>query len=247
MRLFLDDAVLRPVARGPAGVGRRLRPLLPAAGLLLRHVRAGRAGAELPRPLRPDDVGPDRQQRRRRCSCWRPTCSPSARPRARRSRAASPPAPSCCWASARRWASWSSCWCWCPTCARPASASGPRFDFRGSGLGHTLRLGVWTVLFVVVNQVAYTVVVRLASRGTVGGPGGPGRRDRGHRLHDLLQLVPAHDGAALDHHGLAGDRDAPAALEVRRRGRPRRGRAGGVLDAAVGVRPGGARSRCCSR
>lgn len=50
----------------------------------------------------------------------------------------------------------------------------PRFDFRGTGLGHTLRLGVWTVLFVVVNQIAYTVVVRLASRGTVGsGPGGP--------------------------------------------------------------------------
>ena len=44
----------------------------------------------------------------------------------------------------------------------------PRFDFRGAGLGHTLRLGLWTVLFVVVNQVAYTVVVRLASSGTVG-------------------------------------------------------------------------------
>ena len=43
----------------------------------------------------------------------------------------------------------------------------PRFDFRGTGLGHTLRLGVWTVLFVVVNQIAYTVVVRLASSGTV--------------------------------------------------------------------------------
>jgi len=42
----------------------------------------------------------------------------------------------------------------------------PRYDFRNSGLGHTLRLGVWTVLFVVVNQVAYTVVVRLASGGT---------------------------------------------------------------------------------
>jgi putative peptidoglycan lipid II flippase len=44
----------------------------------------------------------------------------------------------------------------------------PRFDFRGSGLGHTLRLGWWTVLFVVVNQIAYTVVVRLASSGTAG-------------------------------------------------------------------------------
>jgi putative peptidoglycan lipid II flippase len=42
----------------------------------------------------------------------------------------------------------------------------PRYDFVGSGLGHTLRLGIWTVLFVVVNQVAYTVVVRLASGGT---------------------------------------------------------------------------------
>ncbi len=45
----------------------------------------------------------------------------------------------------------------------------PRFDFRGTGLGHTLRLGTWTVAFVVVNQVAYTVVVRLASGGTTGG------------------------------------------------------------------------------
>ncbi|MCW2782766.1 MAG: integral rane protein MviN [Marmoricola sp.] len=42
----------------------------------------------------------------------------------------------------------------------------PRFDFRGTGLGHTMRLGTWTVLFVVVNQIAYTVVVRLASKGT---------------------------------------------------------------------------------
>jgi putative peptidoglycan lipid II flippase len=41
-----------------------------------------------------------------------------------------------------------------------------RYDFRRTGLGHTLRLGVWTVLFVIVNQVAYTVVVRLASGGT---------------------------------------------------------------------------------
>src|SRR4051794_331480 len=42
----------------------------------------------------------------------------------------------------------------------------PRFDFLGTGLSHTFRLGVWTVLFVVVNQIAYTVVVRLASGGT---------------------------------------------------------------------------------
>ena len=42
----------------------------------------------------------------------------------------------------------------------------PRFDFHHTGLGHTLRLGLWTVLFVVVNQIAYTIVVRLASGGT---------------------------------------------------------------------------------
>ncbi len=42
----------------------------------------------------------------------------------------------------------------------------PRFDFRGTGLGHTFRLATWTVLFVLVNQLAYTVVVRLASGGT---------------------------------------------------------------------------------
>ncbi|HYO40585.1 MAG TPA: murein biosynthesis integral membrane protein MurJ [Nocardioidaceae bacterium] len=42
----------------------------------------------------------------------------------------------------------------------------PRFDFRGTGLGHTLRLGTWTVLFVLVNQIAYTVVVKIASSGT---------------------------------------------------------------------------------
>jgi putative peptidoglycan lipid II flippase len=44
----------------------------------------------------------------------------------------------------------------------------PRFDFRRTGLGHTLRLGTWTVLFVIVNQIAYTIVVRLASGGTTG-------------------------------------------------------------------------------
>jgi putative peptidoglycan lipid II flippase len=42
----------------------------------------------------------------------------------------------------------------------------PRFDLRNSGLGHTLRLGVWTVLFVIANQIAYAVVVHLASTGT---------------------------------------------------------------------------------
>jgi putative peptidoglycan lipid II flippase len=50
----------------------------------------------------------------------------------------------------------------------------PRFDFRGTGLGHTLRLGVWTVLFVIVNQAAFVVVVRLASGGTAASTDGTG-------------------------------------------------------------------------
>ncbi len=45
----------------------------------------------------------------------------------------------------------------------------PRFDVRGTGLGHTLRLGAWTVAFVIVNQVAYTIVVMLANSGTAQG------------------------------------------------------------------------------
>ncbi len=61
-----------------------------------------------------------------------------------------------------------------PYLRRAGFAFRPRLDLRGSGLGHTLRLGVWTVLFVVVNQIAYTVVVRLASAGTVDGGDGTG-------------------------------------------------------------------------
>ncbi|MET8522202.1 murein biosynthesis integral membrane protein MurJ [Nocardioides sp. NPDC004968] len=45
----------------------------------------------------------------------------------------------------------------------------PRFDFRGAGLSQTAKLGMWTVLFVVVNQVAYTIVTRLASTGSAAG------------------------------------------------------------------------------
>jgi putative peptidoglycan lipid II flippase len=68
----------------------------------------------------------------------------------------------------------------------------PRFDFRGTGLGHTLRLGVWTVLFVVVNQVAYTVVVSLASAGAASGLAG-GEPGTGYTIYSqsfLLVMVP---------------------------------------------------------
>jgi putative peptidoglycan lipid II flippase len=72
----------------------------------------------------------------------------------------------------------------------------PRLDLRGSGLGHTLRLAVWTVLFVVVNQVAYTVVVRIASSGTADAATGvcaAGRSGTGYTIYAtafLLVMVP---------------------------------------------------------
>jgi putative peptidoglycan lipid II flippase len=67
----------------------------------------------------------------------------------------------------------------------------PRLDLRGSGLGHTLRLGLWTVGFVVVNQIAYTVVVRLASSGTADAASGSG--GTGYTVYSgafLLVMVP---------------------------------------------------------
>lgn len=71
----------------------------------------------------------------------------------------------------------------------------PRFDFRGSGLGHTFRLGVWTALFVVVNQIAYTVVVRIASSGTIEGASSCGQSSQGtgYTVYSgafLLAMVP---------------------------------------------------------
>jgi putative peptidoglycan lipid II flippase len=44
----------------------------------------------------------------------------------------------------------------------------PRFGLRDTGLGRTARLGLWTVLFVAVNQVTLIVVTRLALAGTSG-------------------------------------------------------------------------------
>lgn len=40
-----------------------------------------------------------------------------------------------------------------------------RFDFAGTGLGHTLRLGMWTIGFVIVNQLAFYVMVHRATAG----------------------------------------------------------------------------------
>jgi putative peptidoglycan lipid II flippase len=48
----------------------------------------------------------------------------------------------------------------------------PRFDFRGTGLGRTVRLAKWALGFVLVNQVGLVVINKVASAATVGGSGG---------------------------------------------------------------------------
>jgi len=45
----------------------------------------------------------------------------------------------------------------------------PRFDFRRTGLSKTVRLGAWTVGLAVVNQVAFYVMVRIATGGVAAG------------------------------------------------------------------------------
>lgn len=47
-----------------------------------------------------------------------------------------------------------------------------RTDWRHAGLGQAGRLGVWTLAFVVLNQVAYLVVIRTASGGSAAGEAG---------------------------------------------------------------------------
>jgi len=64
----------------------------------------------------------------------------------------------------------------------------PRFDFRGVGLGHTLRLGFWTLLFILANQVAFVVVQRLGTRGTLEGAAS-GQDAAGSAVYEIGFLV----------------------------------------------------------
>lgn len=64
----------------------------------------------------------------------------------------------------------------------------PRFDWRGSGLRQDARLARWTLLFALVNQIGFTVVVNLsvAAARLRSGPAraaGPGTRRTGTRRH----------------------------------------------------------------
>jgi putative peptidoglycan lipid II flippase len=93
----------------------------------------------------------------------------------------------------------------------------PRLDLRGSGLGHTFRLGVWTVLFVVVNQVAYVVVQKLATGGAIDSDDGTGFTV--YSFSFLVVMVPhaivtvslaTAMLTTLSAHAAAGDRSALA-------------------------------------
>ena len=98
-----------------------VRPALPAADLLLRRVRAGRPGAERAAPVRPDDVGADREQRRRlRVDRHLPADLPGRRSaghlQPRRGAAARTRAH----VRHRR----TDCWCCCRTCGRAGTTTG---------------------------------------------------------------------------------------------------------------------------
>ena len=61
----------------------------------------------------------------------------------------------------------------------------PRFDFRDTGLGHTLRLGAWTLGFIAANQAAYIVVQRLGVEATLEG----GAAAAGSAVYEIGYLV----------------------------------------------------------
>jgi putative peptidoglycan lipid II flippase len=64
----------------------------------------------------------------------------------------------------------------------------PRFDFRGVGLGHTLKLAVWTLLFIIVNQIAFIVINRLATTATLDGAT-DGEKGAGSTVYGLGYLI----------------------------------------------------------
>ena len=113
--------------------------------------------------VRPDDVGPDRQQRDRGRGGARLHRRATARPRAPRSPGPFTSGQELLLGVGSTLGIAVQLLILVPYLRRSGFAYRPRLDLRGSGLGHTLRLGIWTVLFVIVNQIAYVVVQRLAT------------------------------------------------------------------------------------
>ena len=65
-----------------------------------------------------------------------------------------------------------------------------KFGLRGTGLGHTARLGTWTVLFVAVNQVTLVVVTQLAIAGSASNDPGAKAGLFAYSTAMLIILVP---------------------------------------------------------
>jgi putative peptidoglycan lipid II flippase len=63
----------------------------------------------------------------------------------------------------------------------------PRFDFRRSGLRKSYQLATWTLLFVLVNQIAYLVVVQVA---TAAGSVQPGAGFTPYAKAHLILMLP---------------------------------------------------------
>ena len=85
----------------------------------------------------------------------------------------------------------------------------PRFDFRHTGLGHTLRLAKWVLGYVLVTQLALIVVNKVATAATIQS----GRRRRAGRVRVRVRDL---DPAALADHRLAGHGDAAERLAAGR-------------------------------
>jgi putative peptidoglycan lipid II flippase len=67
-----------------------------------------------------------------------------------------------------------------------------RFDFRGTGVGRTIRLGAWTLGFIAVNQLAFIVIQRLGTKGTLTGAaeGVPAAGSAVYEIGFLMSQVP---------------------------------------------------------
>ena len=141
MDLLLDSKYDDPALAAERQSAIDFARLLPAAGLLLRHVRAGRADPQRAWAVRPDDVGADRQQRDRR---RRPHRLPRGLRRGRRGEQVggfTHRAGGCCSASGSTLGIVAQFLILMPYLRAAGVRIRPRFDFRGTGLGHTLRLG----------------------------------------------------------------------------------------------------------
>jgi putative peptidoglycan lipid II flippase len=64
----------------------------------------------------------------------------------------------------------------------------PRFDFRGVGLRHTARLAGWTLLFILVNQIAFIIIARLATSATITGAA-DAKKAAGSTVYSLGYLI----------------------------------------------------------